>query len=346
MKDPWHVTTLRSLAGGLVLLLLPTAVLRPAPVALAAELSEELKAVPHKIIYETWHEDNWELLIAGADGSRPVNFTRTPQVHELYPRVSPDGTKVCFVCDEGEGASKIRNVYYMNMDGTGRTLVAKNARQPCWKADSTAIAYLRGELEKFSYTDYATKGIFIYDLSTRRHRQHPNREIHHLYNLCWSPDGRWFLATVHAGMGYRHTNLAIEANGTKVVDLKIPGCRPDISPDGKRIAWGPSDWALRVGHLDFTGPQPKVINARDVVTSSKPMKVYHIDWSPDGKYVTYSRGPAKKRLGLIPEIVGVRAEGWDIWVADPAGTNRSMQITTDGNCNKEPDWVFVEKKTQ
>ena len=26
------------------------------------------------------------------------------------------------------------------------------------------------------------------------------------------------------------------------------------------------------------------------------------DWSPDGKYVAYSRGPAKKRLGLIPEI--------------------------------------------
>ena len=107
MKGPWHATTLRWLAGGLVLLLLASAVLRPAPVTMGAELSEELKAVPHKIIYETWHEDNWELLIAGADGSRPVNFTRTPQVHELYPRVSPDGTKVCFVCDEGEGASKI-----------------------------------------------------------------------------------------------------------------------------------------------------------------------------------------------------------------------------------------------
>ncbi|MHC4176353.1 MAG: TolB family protein, partial [Planctomycetota bacterium] len=304
-----------------------------------AELSAELKAIPHRIIYETWHEDNWELFIVSADGSRRVNFTRTPDVHEVYPHVSPDGAKVCFVCDEGEGASKKRNVYYMNMDGTGRKLVAENARQACWKSDSTAIAYLKGELEKFSCTDYATKGIFVYDLSRGRHRQHPNKEIHHLYNLCWSPDGNWFLATVHAGMGYRHGILAIEANGTKVFDLKIPGCRPDISPDGKRIAWGPNDWELRVGDLDFTGPQPKVTNARNVATSPKPMKIYHIDWSPDGKYVTYSRGPERKRLGLIPEIVGVRAEGWDIWVADPSETNRSMQITTDGNCNKEPDWV-------
>ena len=102
---------------------------------------------------------------------------------------------------------------------------------------------------------------------------------------------------------------------------------------------------LRVGELDFSGPQPKVVNARDVVTSQQPMKVYHIDWSPDGKYVAYSRGPAKKRLGLIPEIVGVRAEGWDIYVADPAVTNRVLQITTDGHCNKEPDWVPVERNT-
>lgn len=346
MNRLWYATALRLPGGGLVLLLwLATALLCSRAVAPAAELSEELKMVSDKIIYETWQDGNWELFISSADGSRRTNFTQTPNVHELYPHVSPDGTKVCFVCDEGEGASKVRNVYTMNIDGSGRTLVARNARQPCWKADSSAIAYLGGELETFSYMDYATKGIFIYDLATGRHRQHPNREIHHLYNLCWSPDGKWFLATVHAGMGYGHAILAIEAGGTKVFDLKIPGCRPDISPDGKRVAWGPSDWALAVGDLDFTGPQPKVLNARDVVTSPEPMKVYHIDWSPDGKYVTYSRGPEKKRLGLIPELVGVRAAGWDIYVADPNETNRTLQITSDGNCNKEPDWVPVEKKT-
>jgi len=346
MKRQRYPATGRSLTGGLALLVWTAVALGPLPAALAAELSEELKSVPYGIVYETWHDNNWELFIATADGSKQENLTRTPKIHELYPHVSPDGTKVCFLCDEGEGASKIRNVYYMNMDGSGRTLVAQNGRDPCWKADSKAIAYLKGELKEFTYTDYASKGIAIYDLATQgvpsRQREHPNKELFHLYNLCWSPDGNWFLATVHAGMGYQHAILAIEAEGTKVFDLKIPGCRPDISPDGKRVAWGPSDWALRVGDLDFTGPQPKVLNARDVVTSPEPMKVYHIDWSPDGKYVTYSRGPEKKRLGLIPEMVGVQAEGWDIYVADPAATNRVLQITTDGACNKEPDWAPAE----
>lgn len=342
MKSELRGIVLRRTARGLGRLLVLATALLPLSAA-AADLADELKGVAHKIVYETWQGDNWELFVASADGSQLVNLTKTPKIHELYPHVSPDGKKICFVCDEGEGPTKIRNVYYMNLDGTGRTLVATNARQPCWKADSTAIAYLKGEFEKFSYTDYATKGIVVYDLATGRHREHPNKQLHHLYNLCWSPDNKWFLATVHAGMGYGHAILAIEADGPKVFNLKIPGCRPDISPDGKRIAWGPDDWVLRVGDLDTSGPQPQVINAHDVVTSAQPMKVYHIDWSPDGQYVTYSRGPAKKRLGLIPEIVGVRAEGWDIYVADPAATNRSIQITHDGNCNKEPDWVPVKE---
>jgi len=308
-----------------------------------AQMREQLKAIPHRIVYETYRDGNWELFMANADGSNQANLTRTPDVHELYPHASPDGTKVSFVADEGEGASKARNVYYMDIDGTGRTLVAKNARQQCWSPDGTRIAYLKGESEKFCYRDYATTGIFIYDLRTREHTQHPNTKIHHLYNLCWSPDGKWFLATVHAGMGFKHAILAIEADGMKVFNLGIGGCRPDISPDGARVAWGPSDWALRVGDLDFSGPEPKVINQRNVVTSKKPLKVYHVDWSPDGKHVTFSRGPAKKRLGFAPEMVGIPAEGWNICVADATATNRWAPITTDGQCNKEPDWAPLRK---
>ena len=308
-----------------------------------AALRAELAGVSHRVVYETFHDGNWELFMARAGGSEPVNLTKTPGTHELYPHVSPDGSKVCFSADEGEGDAMVRNVYWMNLDGTGRTLVARNARQACWRGDGKAIAYLKGEFEKFCYLDYATRGIVVYDLATGKHTEHPNKDLYHLYNLCWSPDGKWFLATVHGGMGYKHAILAVEAGGMKVVDLKIGGCRPDVSPDGKRVVWGPSDWALRVGDLDFSGPDPKVANQRDVVTSEKPMKVYHADWSPDGKYIAFSRGPAEERLGLAPEIVGVKAEGWNIGVADASATNRWVAVTSDGRCNKEPDWAPAGK---
>lgn len=311
----------------------------------ADELSAALTALPCKIVYETWQDDNWELFVVDADGTDPTNLTNTPDAHELYPHASPDGAMVCFVCDEGAGAKKVRNVYVMNMDGTGRKLVARNAREPCWKADSSAIAYLKGEVEQFTYTDYATKGLAIYDLETGESTDHPNKDLFHLYNLCWSPDGTWFVATVHAGMGYRHAIIAFDSDGLGVRDLKIPGCRPDISPDGKQIAWGASDWDLRIGDLDFSDGLPQVKNIRDVVTSAEPMKIYHVDWSPDGKYVAYSRGPDKKILGLIPEMVGAKARDWNIGVADASQTNRTMMITTDGKCDKEPDWIPAKKET-
>ncbi len=309
-----------------------------------AELAEELKQVSPRIVYETWQDGNWELFTIRADGSDMVNLTKTPDQNELYPHASPDGTKICFVCDEGIGADKIRNVYVMNLDGTDRKLVAKNARQPCWKSDSTTIAYLKGEVDQFTYTDYATKGIFFYDLATGEHRQHPNHDLMHLYNPCWSPDGKWFISTVHAGMGYKHAILAIEADGQGVYDLGLPGCRPDISPDGKHVAWGASDWVLRIADLDFSGDVPKAVNARDVVSSEKPMKIYHVDWSPCGKYIAFSRGPDRKILGTIPEVVGAKAKGWNIGVADATKKDRWIPITSDGNCNKEPDWIPLPKE--
>ncbi|HUT34000.1 MAG TPA: hypothetical protein VNE39_10995 [Planctomycetota bacterium] len=311
-----------------------------------AEFRAELKKVPFRIVYETLRDDNWELFVVNADGSEPVNLTKTPDFDELYPHVSPDGTKLCFVADEGKGETAIRNAYYMNMDGTGRTLVAKGGREPCWTGDGSGIVYLKSEFDKFTPLDYATKGLFVFDLKTGTHKEHVNKGIHHLYNIAAAPDDKWFVSTIHAGMGFKHAILAIEAGGMKVVNLQLPGCRPDFSADGKHVAWGASDWALRVADFDLSGPEPKMAHARDVATSREPTKIYHVDWSPDGKYVAFSRGPSKKRLGFAPEMIGIPAEGWDICVADASKKDRWVLITHDGKCNKEPDWVPLKREAK
>lgn len=328
--------------GVLILLLLGPGWLLPRQAA-AEDLAEELKRVPFKIVYETHREGNWDLFMVHADGSNPVNLTRTPKVNEMYPHVSPDGTMVSFVVDEEEAGAKIRNVYVMNLDGSGRRLVARNAREPFWSPSGKAVVYAKGESEKFSLVDYYTKGISSFDLATGTEKEHPNRQLHHLYNMCITPDGRWYVSTVHAGMGFGHAILAIEASGPRVVNLKLPGCRPDVSPDGKKVAWGADDFTLRVGDLDFTGPEPKVIHQHDAIKSPKPMETYHVDWSPDGKYLAFSRGPKRKHLGPAPEMVGADADDWNLCVADAAATNRWVAITTDGKSNKEPDWVPMPK---
>ena len=299
--------------------------------SLAEELN--LEEIPFKIVYETYRKtngtENWELYMINADGSNSINLTNIPYVDEMYPHVSPDGKKICFVADKGQRREKVRGVYYMNIDGSGRVKVAENARQPCWSPDGKTIAYLKGEFDKYTLKDYATKELFFYDLETHKHRQHTNTGLHHFYNICWSPEGSWFLATVHGGMGIRHANLAFEANGTKVFDLTkfgVKGCRPDCSLDGKKVTWGLTDYDLCIAEINLTSSMPRVSTVRQAVKCSKEHEVYHTDFSPNGRYIAFSYGPKAS------EQVGGKAPGWNICISDMAG--KWVQITTDGNHNK------------
>jgi TolB protein len=313
------------------------------PEGATRELLAELKTYPHRILYESFRDGNWELYLANADGSNAVNLTKTPDVDEVYPKASPDGAKICFVADEGKAESRVRNLYVMNADGSGRRKIADNSREPCWSGDSRRIAYLPGEFDKFTYSDFASKGLRIHELATGKTTDHPHAsKIHHLYTLNWSPDGKWFVATVHGGMGFKHAVIALEAEGEGVYDLNLKGCRPDLSPDGRRIIWGHGDYAVGLADLDFASTPPRATILRNIVESKDPIETYHADWSPDGKYVSFSYGPkikGKNLKGLLPEFPGVEAPGWDTCVAEVAQKNRWVAITLDGKSNKEADWL-------
>jgi len=314
----------------------------PSGAAPTPELLGELKSSLCKIVYEANRDGNWELYVMNADGTDPVNLTCTPDIDELYAKCSPDGSRIAFVADQGQGDARRRDLYVMRRDGSDRKLVRENAREPCWSADSSAIAFLPAEMAEFDYTDFATKGIAIYDLKTGTTRPHPNAGIVHLYTLNWSPDGEWFVATVHGGMGFSHAIVALPAEGDAVHDLHLSGCRPDLTADGARIAWGHGDFAVGVADLDLSATPPKVTNARNVVQSADPLETYHADWSPDGRFLVYTFGPKKtgKDLkGLIPELPGSTAPGWNICVADASRTNRWVALTSDGKSCKEPDWL-------
>jgi Tol biopolymer transport system component len=304
----------------------------------------DLKTIPFKIIYETYREidgrGNWELFLMNADGSNATNLTQTPDVDEMYPHVSPDGAKVCFVIDEKTAKSKVRNIYYMNIDGTGRVKVADHAREPCWSPDGKTIAYLKDEYDRYSTRPYGTKGLFFYDMATARHEQHPNRDLLHVYNICWSPESKWFVASAVGGMGLGNAIVAFESQGNAMFDLTkygVKGCRPDLCSDGKKITWGKTDCDLCIADIDLTLSVPRVADIRCVVKCGKEYEVYHTDFSPDGQYIAFSYGPE------AAESVGGKAPGWNICVSDLSG--KWVQITTDGNHNKEPDWVPIGKKS-
>jgi hypothetical protein len=307
----------------------------------------DLKTIPYKIIYETYcdteGEKNWELFIMNADGSDKTNLTKTPKLHEMYPHVSPDATKICFVVDEGTNRrDMVRSVYYMNIDGTDRVLVARNGREPCWSPDGKSIAYLEGEYETYSTREYATSELMIYDLQTAQSKPHPNKDLQHLYAICWAPGGKWFMGVIQGNTEYSDTILAFQADGTKVYDMArwgVKGCRPDLRLDGKRLTWGEDDWDLCIADIDFSQDIPKIENIQKIVRCFHAAKIYHVDFSPDGKYIAFSFGPFSGG-----QQVGGMAEGWNICITDLSG--KWVKITTDGNSNKEPDWVPIPNQKQ
>lgn len=322
-------------------------------------LKEKLAVLPFKIAYECYVDGNWEIFVSKADGSDPVNLTHTPGVHEHYPQVSPDRTKICFSVDQGEGREAVRSLWVMDLDGGNRRKLVDSAREPFWSPDSKEIGFLHQEFPKFNVMDYYTKGMAFINLANGKVREHVNAgRLEHLYNPSFARSGKWIVATVHAGMGLEHSILLIEAAGTNIIDLKIPGCRPTFSPDGTKLAWGAEDHDIALAPIDLTAERPKI--EKWSLTIHDPVnETYHVDWSPDSRFVSFSRGPASRgdpdKAGTFLsacEIVGVYAKDWNICVvpADLTGTldldkataKDLFELTTNGLSNKESAWFSTE----
>jgi Tol biopolymer transport system component len=340
-------------SGAVLLLLLASALVTAAQSQSA--LRDRLQALPYKIAYECYVNDNWEIFVVNADGSDPVNLTQTPTVHEHYPQVSPDTTKICYAVDEGEGREAVRSLWVMDIDGQHRRKLADHAREAFWGPDSKVIGFLPQEFPKFNVMDYSTTGMSFYDLATGKVEPHVNTtNLHHLYNPSWSADGKWIVSTVHAGMGVEHAILLIEARGNRIINLHIPGCRPCFSPDGKQVAWGAEDHEIGVGSIDLGAEQPAISKWR-VCVKDPTNETYHVDWSPDSRFLCFSLGPASKGDPSKPgtflsacEIVGVYAAGWNLCAVsaerqetlDLSACSQAdfCMVTTNGFSNKEPAW--------
>ncbi len=343
------------------LLLSAVALAAPRPAHDKAPLKATLSKLHMKIAYECYLDGNWEIFTMNADGSNKVNLTHSPDKNEHYPQISPDGKRIAYSIDTGEGRDAVRSLWVMDIDGRHQRKLADGAREPFWRPDSKMIGFLPQEYPKFNVVDFYTSGMSFYHLDTGKVTQHPNTaNLRHLYNPGFSPNGKWIVSTVHAGMGFSHTIVLIEANGNRIIDLKIPGCRPRISPDNQHIAWGSDDHQLVIAPINLDAETPKV-GEWSLRIQDEKNKVYHINWSPDSKFVAFSRGPdgegdlsKKGSFEAACEIIGVYAGGWNLYAVSAERTGKIdlqtdgpadfTQLTTSGDSNKQPAWFRSVRK--
>jgi dipeptidyl aminopeptidase/acylaminoacyl peptidase len=299
-----------------------------------AELRAELKHSGLKICYQSRRDGNSELYIMDADGSNQVNITNTPDVDEVYPHVSADGKRVCFTTVSAQENSVRFDVYWMNIDGSGRTLVASDATDPCWNASGDKIAFVK-RISREKTIDYQNTGLFVYDIHTGETEEITGGKLYHAYVPCWSPSGDWVIATVHEHAEFGHAIIAIDLeNRGKIYSLDkcgVNGCRPDFSWDGQMFCWNSDDYHIRV--VPFDPPFEKNIPTLTVAKAPEGGSVYFGDWSPDGKYIAYAMNPNVKF-----EDAKTRAL-WDIFVTCSSG-GHYVQITFDHANNKQPEFFL------
>lgn len=333
-------------------------------------LRDELRATGYRIVHESRRNGNWELILRNADGSEPVNLTNTPHVDELYPKASPDGRTIAFVAIEGAGRSRARNVYVMPLDGDERILAGPHGRQPFWTPTGDAVAFAMGNRRVAPEGGYANQGLYYYRLETRALSESPRRDVKGLLAPGFTPDGVWVVTSIIEGFGLYHAIGAFQPHGKGVVPLalahsehgrqlrNIYQCRPDVSPDGTRIAWGKDDIDNRLGlgrnsmyievaHVDATDADIRIRGYSYPVKARYPNQTYFVDWSPKGLYLAFSQGPrGRGRMAGTRHVVGREAPGWDIRVVRADPPHDVLQITHDGLSNKEPDWVPPPRKAR
>jgi Tol biopolymer transport system component len=236
---------------------------------------ESLPSDSAKIAFASHRDGNWEIYVTDANGRNQKRLT-TLGGHTRFPLWSPDGSRIAFATQRGDGDDGW-DFSVMNADGTGSrrllsALVSKSGRE--WSPDGRRIvltAAVESSVDVY-VADVATARLTRLTLSSAEDR-----------DPSWSPDGAHItFSSERDGNREIYMMRADGGDVRRLTNHAAVDASPVWSPDGARILFvsgrdGTQD--LYTMKRDGTGLERMTINAH----SSRDVP----RWSPDGSLVAF-----------------------------------------------------------
>ncbi|HKR83208.1 MAG TPA: hypothetical protein VJS37_03480, partial [Terriglobales bacterium] len=249
-------------------------------------------------------------LISVDSGEKQALNIRIPGHYAAYPVFSPDGKTIAFSCGSGFLSADVCIVPASG--GTAKVLTSQHAyiTTLAWTADSRRIVFGSNETLS-SFSEVSIEGGVVKPVPFNSENatavsisRHGNR----LAFLTYKVDSNIWQTSISA---------AVHQSQNRVVASTREDAEPDISPDGKRLAFS-SD---RSGYVEIyvsaiDGSNPVQLTSLRSSDTGTPR------WSADGKWIAFDS----------------RAEGHaDIFVISPDG-GTPRRLTSEPFDNEIPSW--------
>ncbi len=248
--------------------------------------------------YESDEAGSWDIWVSQTGSREAVNRTADSAAADVMPAWSPDGQWIAFLSlREGVG-------YYVvsAVGGAARKVASlppamRDPGAPAWSPDSKNLAYALGQrtgpwIEILTLASGATRRLGV--------PQFPRNNV--IWDLSWSPDGRWLAY----GRGLSEASATFELWVTRVSDdasvQLTDGKSWDVSP-----SWSPDSSGFyfvrnRTGTPDLwyqaIAGDGRAAGPAEQVTTGIGMAGAAV--SPDGRKLAYSKGSATSKVFRIP----------------------------------------------
>ena len=288
--------------------------------------------VPYRDVEFTTNEGTWMCLDVSPDGKTIVfdmlgdiytlpvaggtaTCIRNGLAWEVQPRFSPDGKKISFTSDAGGGD----NIWYMNADGSNARQITKEGFQLLNNAEWIDNEYIVARKHFTSTRSLGAGEMWMYHLTGGSGIQLTKRknDQQDVNEPSVSADGRYvyFSEDMYGGGFFQYNKNPntqifavrrydrVEGKIDEVTGGAGGACRPQISPDGKMLAFVRRDYTksvLCVRNLS-TGQEYPIYDGLDK-DQQEAWTVFGcypgFSWMPDGKAMVIWAGGKLNKIDV------------------------------------------------